>query len=82
MPQSKSRPHPHHQQHHGAGNNPANKKFNKVVKLAILFFAVIGLFTSLFITGPDVLSQIIGVIAGGIVGYFFGQQMHKTLYKK
>ncbi|UEG48822.1 hypothetical protein LK994_09255 [Ferruginibacter lapsinanis] len=82
MPQSKKRPHPHPQQHHSGGNNPADKKFNKVVKVAIIFFAVIGLFISLFITGPNVLSQIIGIVIGGVGGYFFGQQMHTTFYKK
>ena len=82
MHESKKRAQPHPQQHHGGGNNPADKKFNKVVKVAMIFFVVIGLFISLFITGPNVLSQIIGAVVGGIAGYFFGQQMHTAFYKK
>ncbi len=84
MPQSKKRHHSHSQpqQHHTVVKEPVVKKFNKVVKVIIIFFAAIGFFVSMFITGLDVLSQLVGTILGGICGYFFGQQMNKTFYKK
>ncbi|MEP6674141.1 MAG: hypothetical protein ABJA78_03275 [Ferruginibacter sp.] len=76
MPQSKNRPHPHHQTPHRAA-----KKSYRVVIAAAIFFGLVGLGITYFVVGPGTW-LIAGAVIGGIVGYFAGMQIEKAIYKK
>ncbi|MEO6722095.1 MAG: hypothetical protein ABIN67_17145 [Ferruginibacter sp.] len=83
MPASKNRPqHQTHQQHHHAPPNSKPKKVRKVVKIAIVFFGLLGIGISYFIAGGSLLSIASGAVIGAVAGYLFGSQMDKTLRNK
>ena len=83
MPESKSRhPHHSHQQHHRAPHNSKPKTFSRTVMVAMVFFSLLGLGISFFVTGNNVFGVATGVIVGAVAGYLFGHQMDKTFRKK
>ena len=77
MPQSKSRPHQHHQVPH-----QAPKKSYRIVIVTTLFFALSGFGIAYFIAGANATWLIGGLIAGAVLGYVAGMQIEKALYKK
>ncbi len=79
MPESKKRH--HHPQHHPAPPKAASKKRNRVVIVAMIFFALIGLGIAFFGSGPNIIWLLVGAVAGGIGGYFFGHQIDKAISK-
>jgi hypothetical protein len=76
MPQSKNRPHPHHQTPH---RTP--KKSYRIVIAAAIFFALVGLGITYFIAGSGTW-MIAGAVVGAILGYIAGMQIEKAIYKK
>lgn len=84
MPQSKNRhPHKHVQQHdHPSGTSAKHKKANQSIIVTVLFFSLIGLGISYFITGTSIIGLLAGTIIGAIAGYIFGKQVNKSLSGK
>jgi len=80
MPKSKQRKH-HHESHRPAGTAGA-KKSRSAVTVAVIFFALFGMGIAYFATGTAILWLIVGAIAGGTGGYFFGKQIDRSLSKK
>lgn len=82
MPRSKQRKH-HHDPHHPqpAGPKKANKS-RSAVTVAVIFFALLGMGIAFFATGSAVLWILLGALAGGAGGYFFGKQIDKSLAGK
>ena len=78
MPQSKKRK---NQKHVHQDYIPHQKKRRSAVPVAIGFCMILGLGIAWFAAGSSVPGLIIGVVAGGIVGYFAGKQMDKTFNK-
>jgi membrane associated rhomboid family serine protease len=84
MPESKSR-HPHHHQHphnntHNTHSKP--KKVNRLVIVAVLFFAFLGFGISYFIDDTSIGKAIAGSLLGAIAGYIFATQINKSFSKK
>ena len=77
MPKSKQRKH-HHHDHPSAPHPVKPGKARSIVPVAIFFFALIGLGITFFAAGASPLLLILGVAAGGALGYFFGKQMDKS----
>jgi xanthine/uracil permease len=83
MPQSKSRhPHKHTAHHETHAAHPKHKKTNQSMVIGVLFFALIGLGISYFTGASSITGLLIGVLIGGVVGYFFAWQVNKSLTKK
>ncbi|NOT94672.1 hypothetical protein [Ferruginibacter sp.] len=87
MPHSKNRhPHKHVHQHDNPqaapGTHPKHKKTNQSIIVASIFFALIGLGISFFIAGTNIIGLIAGAVIGAIAGYIFGLQVNKSLAKK
>ncbi|MFM6926517.1 MAG: hypothetical protein ACKOU7_13505 [Ferruginibacter sp.] len=80
MPQSKKRK--HHHEHHQPASAEKAKNNKSAVLVAVIFFCVLGIGITYFAAGPDLLWLLVGAVAGGIAGYFFGQQIDKALAKK
>jgi membrane protein YqaA with SNARE-associated domain len=80
MPQSKKRK-PHHEFHPEANTSKANKN-NSAVLVAVIFFCLLGIGIAYFTAGASILWLLIGAVAGGVAGYFFGHQIDKALSKK
>jgi ABC-type nickel/cobalt efflux system permease component RcnA len=85
MPASKNR-HPHkHVQHHDKHAAPAPKESsanNRVVTIAIIFFAVIGLVVGFLVDSSSIMVMLAATVAGIAAGYFAGQQLKKSLSGK
>lgn len=84
MPASKSRhPHKHaqHHQHHPVqtSTHPKQKKSNRLLIAAILFFAVLGLCIGLFIDASSITVLLSGAVLGIAAGYFAGTLINKNL---
>lgn len=56
------------------------KKAN-LVTLSILVCSILALGISWFAFGNSVIAILIGIVLGGIIGYFAGKQMEKSLEK-
>lgn len=82
MPQSKTRPHHHPQQHHPARNVARSKKTSRAVIIFILFFGLAGMGIGYFIAGNSFLSLATGTIIGAVSGYLFGHQIDNAASKK
>ncbi len=79
MPQSKSRhghkhagPHPHIQQH----SKP--EKSNRIIVIATLFCALLGLGIGFFIEADNFTTLLLSTVVGGIAGLVFGYQVRKS----
>ena len=81
MPQSKKRTHTHPQQHHISNNKTGVKKNNKLIVIAVMFFGLIGLGMSYFISDGNIIWMIIGTILGVAAGYIFANELTKTFSK-
>ena len=82
MPNSKKRQHhPHHHTHHPAQEKHEEQKSNNTVKAGIIFFVIIGLGISYFAAGANIIWLSVGVVLGGLAGYYFGKQMEKAFSK-
>lgn len=76
MPESRNRhKHPHQVQTHHA---PAKYKLSVAVVLAV-FTAILGLAIAFFTVGTDVVWLIIGAVSGGLIGYFAGLTIDRSL---
>lgn len=84
MPESKARHSHKHPQHHNAASNnhPKAKKTPRIVIVASIFFALLGLGISYFLNAASVGSLLAGAAIGGIAGFIFGYQADKSLSKK
>jgi 4-hydroxybenzoate polyprenyltransferase len=84
MPESKARHSHKHPQHHNAASNnhPKTKKTPRIVIVAAIFFALLGLGISYFLNAASVGSLLAGAAIGGIAGFIFGHQVNKSLSKK
>jgi hypothetical protein len=80
MPRSKQRKHHHDQQ--TPLNLVKSGKSRSAEKVAIIFFALLGLGIAFFAAGTSVLWLAIGAIAGAVAGYFFGKQIDRSFSKK
>lgn len=80
MPQSKKRK--HHHEHHQPASAEKAKKNRSAVLVAVIFFCLLGTGITYFAAGPGLLWLLTGAVAGGVAGYFFGQQIDKALAKK
>ncbi|MGH2564561.1 MAG: hypothetical protein ACRDE8_03240 [Ginsengibacter sp.] len=56
------------------------KKY-RVIAVAIIFFLLFGTGIAFFAAGNNVTGLIIGGLIGAIIGYFFGLQIVKGLFK-
>ena len=85
MPQSKGRhAHKHlhpHQPPKASNNNAKSKSNNRVVKIAILFFAFLGLAIGYFISA-DITVLITCTVLGAVAGFLFGYGIKKSLAGK
>lgn len=85
MPESKSRhAHKHAHVHAHAPAKPTHtepkpKKGNRAILVAVIFFAFLGLGIGFFINATSILVLLAGAAVGGIAGYFFGDQINKSL---
>lgn len=84
MPESKSRhAHEHHHPHNKTSNtHPKPKKANRLVIVAVLFFAFLGFGISYFIDDTSIGKAITGALLGAIAGYIFARQINKSFSKK
>lgn len=80
MPQSKKRKH-HHEQHQRI-NTDKPVKNGSAVLITSIFFCLLGIGITYFATDGGLLWLLAGAVAGGVAGYFFGQQIDSTLSKK
>ena len=80
MPRSKRRK-PHHDQSRQGGLIKSEKN-RSAVGVAVVFCALIGLGIAYFAAGSSIIWLIVGVILGGVGGYFFGRQLDKSFSKK
>ena len=81
MPRSRSRK-PHHQQQHHPPTAKHQPKKNKVVIVATIFLALLGIGIAWFAAGNNLLVLALGGLVGGVCGYFFGKQIDKSLASK
>lgn len=84
MPESKSRhphKHPHQQDKHPVAPAKAGGS-NRVVTIAVVFFAVIGLAIGFVIDSTNILLMLGSTVLGCAAGYFAGQQLKKSLSGK
>lgn len=79
MPRSKKRKH-HHEQHLPAGTDKSAKA-RSAVKVATIFFALLGLGIAFFAAGGSLLWLAAGLIAGAAGGYLFGRQIDRSFSK-
>ncbi|MEO8174290.1 MAG: hypothetical protein ABI581_14445 [Sediminibacterium sp.] len=79
MPQSKKRH--HHHQHQNPPHTLHVKKIKKIAPVTIIFFALLGAGIAFFGAGLDPLWMIIGIIAGGLLGYLFAIKLDKSVQK-
>ncbi len=84
MPESKSRhAHEHHHAHNKTSNtHPKSKKTNRLVIVAVLFFAFLGFGISYFIDDTSIGKAIAGALLGAIAGYIFASQINKSFSRK
>lgn len=85
MPASKNRhPHKHAHQHSSSVTSvhPKQKKSNRPVIVAVIFFAVLGLCIGLFIDASSITTLLAGTILGAAAGYFAGSLITKSLSGK
>lgn len=87
MPASKNRhPHKHAHQHpHSSPGNsvhPKQKRSNRPVIVAVIFFAVLGLCIGLFIDAGSITTLLSGTVLGAAAGYFAGTLINKSLSGK
>jgi hypothetical protein len=84
MPESKARhPHKHPHHHNGTpGTHQKPKKITRIVIIAGVFFALLGLGISYLLNASSTAALLAGPILGGIAGCIFGYQVDKTLSKK
>jgi uncharacterized membrane protein YfcA len=80
MPRSKRRKHHHDQP--TSNSLVKSEKARSAVRVAIIFFALLGLGIAFFAAGSSVLWLAIGAIAGAFAGYFFGKQIDRSFSKK
>lgn len=57
-------------------------KNDNVVLVSVIIVAILGCGIAFFLSGVNVFWLITGAVLGGIIGYFFGAQIVKTLSKK
>ncbi|MBK7434731.1 MAG: hypothetical protein IPI66_13115 [Chitinophagaceae bacterium] len=81
MPRSKQRKHHHEQHKHPSTPAKAGKSRNAVM-VGVIFFALLGMGIGFFATGGSILWILLGALAGGVGGYFFGKQIDKSLADK
>ncbi len=79
MPQSKKKK---HQPHPPIPQHKINKRRNKVIAVAIIFFLLFGAGIAFFAAGYNYTWIITGAAAGAVGGYFFGKQVVKDLFRK
>jgi uncharacterized protein HemX len=80
MPASKKRK--EHQGFHPTAHADKTKKNKSAVLVAVIFFGLLGTGIAYFISGASLVWLLVGAIAGGVAGYFFGHQIDKSLSKK
>ena len=80
MPQSKKRK--HHHEYQPPANAVKSSPNKSAVRVALIFFALIGTGIAYFAFGSAPLSLIGGAVAGAVGGYFFGKQIDKSISKK
>jgi|GEM_PF-6015173 len=77
VPKKRNRPH--------VTNTPAVKKglmYNKIVPVAVVIFMLFGAGFSYLMEGSDTTSLVVGIVIGGVCGFFFGMLVAKELSKK
>ncbi len=80
MPRSKVRK--VHHEHPIVPPTAKTKKARSAVKVAIVFFGILGLGIAFFAAGTSVIWLVIGAIAGAVAGYFFGHQIDRSFSKE
>ena len=80
MPRSKQRKH-HHDPFQPHTPVVKKGKTRSAVTVAVIFFALLGMGIAFFATGSSILWILIGAVAGGVAGYFFGKQIDRSLSK-
>ena len=86
MPQSKGRhAHKHlhpHQPPRASNSNAKTKSSNRVVIIAVLFFAFLGLAIGYFINSASVTVMLSSTLLGAAAGFLFGYGIKKSLAGK
>jgi uncharacterized membrane protein len=85
MPESKSRhahKHPHHQEKQPATPSKTVSSSKRILIIAMIFFAVIGLVIGFLIDSSSVVVMLAGTVIGIAAGYFAGQELKKSLSGK
>ncbi len=80
MPRSKQRKHHHEQQRSSTLDKTG--KARSAVTAAIVFCCLVGLGIAFFAAGSSILWLAVGLICGGVAGYFFGKQLDRSFSKK
>lgn len=76
MPRSKKRKH-HHEQHIPP-HTVKSENSRSAVKVAVIFFGLLGLGIAYFAAGASIPWLIAGAAVGAIAGYFFGKQIDRS----
>ena len=74
--------HPHHPVHVNHPNVTKHTARKSAVGIMVVFVAVLGLGVAFVSAGADIIWLIVGTLAGGIAGYFFGRSIDNSAAKK
>ena len=75
---AKSKKRKHHHDFHPPTHAAKSQKGKSAVTVAGIFFCLLGIGIAYFAFGTNLLWLLIGAVAGGIGGYFFGLQIDKS----
>ncbi|HVZ96319.1 MAG TPA: hypothetical protein VG847_05555 [Chitinophagaceae bacterium] len=72
----------HHPEHPPVPQSKINARKYRVITVAVIFFLLFGTGIAFFASGGNIIWLITGAIIGGFLGFFFGKQIVKGLFKE